>query len=115
MQYKHLNDFIKCLDEKRYYDAHEVLESLWFPRRFENSCEVKLLKGFINAAVSFELTKRGRDKQGEKVWKNYIKYRKLLYKIDSPYLKHYHRIARHIEKLKLTSYSPNFVIIAQNI
>lgn len=68
-------DYLKCLDEERYYDAHVVLEALWFPRRFEKSHEILLIKGFINAAVSFELVKRGRMEASKRVWGNYLKYR----------------------------------------
>jgi len=96
---KHLNEFVLCLDEKRFFDAHESIEVLWFPKRFENCNETKLLKGFINAAVSFELKKRGRIESSKKVWKNYLKYRPLLYKIDSKHLNNYHRVARYIEKI----------------
>jgi len=88
------------LREKRYYDAHEAIEELWFPRRFEKSDEIKLLKGFINAAVSFELIKRQRIKPSQKAWSTYIKYRPLLYKISSPFLNEYHSIARDIEYKK---------------
>jgi len=68
-------DYLKCLDDARYYDAHEVLEALWFPRRFEKSHEILLIKGFINAAVSFELIKRGRMEASKRAWDNYLKYR----------------------------------------
>ncbi|MEE8588924.1 MAG: DUF309 domain-containing protein [Sulfurimonadaceae bacterium] len=47
----YLDRFVKCLDEERFYDAHEALEEVWFPRRFEDDMEMKLVKGFINAAV----------------------------------------------------------------
>jgi len=96
-----LDEFVLCLDEQRYYDAHEALEEIWFPRRFEDSNEMKLLKGFINASVSFELKKQNKIPQSEKVWKNYIKYRPLLYKITSPYLNDYHFISRYIEQRNL--------------
>ena len=66
--------FLESLQEERYYDAHEDLEALWFPRRFEDNDEVKLWKGFINAAVSFELIKLGRPKPSETAWKTYLKY-----------------------------------------
>lgn len=66
--------FITALDEERYYDAHEALELLWFMRRFEAAADVKVMKGFINAAVSFELIKRGRHEAAKRVWKNYEKY-----------------------------------------
>ncbi len=97
---KLLNEFVLCLDEKRYYDAHEALEEIWYPRRFEDNNEIKLLKGFINAAVSFELTKRGREEPSIKAWKNYLKYRPLLYRVNSPFLNEYHSLARVIEKLQ---------------
>ena len=97
-----LNEFSLCIDEKRYYDAHEALEEIWYPRRFEEDSEVKLLKGFINAAVSFELIKRSRENPSKKAWRNYLKYRPQLYKVDSPYLNTYHTLARKIEKINHT-------------
>ncbi len=96
-----INEFTLCLNEERFYDAHEALEEIWFPRRFEDNNEVKLLKGFINASVSFELYKLGREPQSKKVWKNYLKYRPLLYKVDSLYINYYHAIARHVESIHL--------------
>jgi hypothetical protein len=96
-----LQEFVKCLDEQRYYDAHEALEEVWFPRRFEQNNEVYLLKGFINASVSFELKKQGKLEQSKKVWKNYLKYRPLLYKVTSPYLNEYHALTRYIDKINL--------------
>jgi predicted metal-dependent hydrolase len=94
-----LDNFVKCLDEERFYDAHEVLEEAWFPRRFEDSNEVKLLKGFINASVCFELYKKGRIEQSEKVWMNYLKYRQLLFRVDSAYLNDYNKISRYLEEI----------------
>jgi len=94
-----LENFIVSLNESRFYDAHEDLEEIWFPRRFEENDEVKLLKGFINAAVSFELIKKGRQQASEKVWKNYLKYLLLLQSINSPYLDTYKKIALHVETL----------------
>lgn len=89
--------FEKSLEEERYYDAHEDLEALWFPRRFEEDDEVRLWKGFINAAVSFELIKRGRPKPSEKAWGNYLKYRVLLEQIQSVHYPMYVTIAQKIE------------------
>ncbi len=97
-----INEFILCLNEERFYDAHEALEEIWFPRRFEDDQEIKLLKGFINASVSFELYKLGREPQSKKVWKNYLKYRPLLYKINSPHINIYHSISRHLEKIHIS-------------
>jgi len=97
---KHFNSYLQCLEEERYFDAHEALEELWFPRRFEKeNDEVMLLKGFINAAVSFELVKRGRKKSALKVWKNYEKYVILLQKIEIPYKERYTYLQEYIEEL----------------
>lgn len=110
---KHLTlllEYITCLNERRFYDAHEALEAIWFPRRFEADNEVKLLKGFINAAVSFELIKRGRVQASQKVWQNYLKYKPLLGDLDSPYLSHYKTIERHIDTLFSHYRSKSFLL-----
>jgi len=87
------------IESEEYYNAHEALESLWFKRRFEESCEVKVLKGFINAAVSFELHKRKRTKQSKKVWKNYLKYRsKLFFSLPESKRAEYYALSRFVEK-----------------
>lgn len=98
--HKHIQKFIKCLNEERFYDAHEVLEAAWFPRRFEDDKEVKLLRGFINAAVSFELLKRGKEKQSRKVWANYLKYRPYIFEIDSLYQNSYYQLSRVVENMR---------------
>jgi len=84
-----IDNFKKCLNEQRFYDAHEAIEEAWFPRRFEDSPEVKFLKGLINASVSFELYKKGKIKQSKKIWTNYLKYRQLLFKVESLHLNEY--------------------------
>jgi len=96
---EHIQEFTQCLKDERFYDAHEALEAAWFPRRFEEDKEIKLLKGFINAAVSFELVKRGRSKQSKKVWANYLKYRPSIFQIESIHQNHYYQLSRFIEKL----------------
>ncbi len=101
--YKYLQEFTLCLQEERFYDAHEALEAAWFPRRFEDDKEVKLIKGFINAAVSFELIERGRVKQSKKVWANYLKYRPFLFEINSQYQNNYYQLSRLIETIKPNS------------
>ena len=97
----HLDRFMLCLDEERFFDAHEALEEVWFPRRFEDEMEMKLLKGFINAAVSFELTKRGRPNPATRAWQNYEKYRPLLEQFRSCNTPYYTRLALRLEKMRL--------------
>jgi hypothetical protein len=78
MTHKEVEQFLKCLLEGAYFEAHEVFEEIWFPKRFEKDDECKLLRGYINAAVSFELIKRGRPKSAQKVFRTYLKYKPLL-------------------------------------
>ena len=87
------------IEQKQYYKAHEALETLWFEKRFEENPEVKILKGFINAAVSFELHKRKRTAQSKRVWKNYLKYRSLLFfSLDEKKRAKYYELSRFIER-----------------
>ena len=99
---EHLDRFVACLDEERYYDAHEALEEVWFPRRFEKDQEMLFLKGFINAAVSFELTKRGRPDSATRAWKNYEKYRPLLERLSSSNTNYYKKVADRLEMIRET-------------
>lgn len=98
---ENLDRFMLCLDEERFYDAHEALEEVWFPRRFEDDMEMNLLKGFINAAVSFELTKRGRPSPAAKVWENYEKYRPLLEAFTSENTPYYVHLALRVEEMRI--------------
>ena len=95
-----IKKFQISLQEERFWDAHEDLELLWFPRRFERSTEVKILKGFINAAVSFELHKRGRREQSQRVWSNYLKYRQLLLQAKKENINHFYQLSREVESIK---------------
>ena len=95
-----ITEYLELLEEKRFYEAHEVLEEYWYPKRFEACNEVRLIKGLINAAVSFELVKKGRIQASNKVWKNYLKYRSLLYKITSKEYNEYHRAVRFVDAYK---------------
>ncbi len=94
--------FILSLKEERYYDAHEDLEALWFPRRFEENDEIKLWKGFINAAVCFELIKKGRPNPSETAWKTYLKYRPLLEGLQSEHCSIYVKIVQLLEEIRST-------------
>ena len=89
--------FVLSMEEARFYDAHEDLEAIWFPRRFEDDDEVKLWKGFINAAVCFELIKKDRPKPSETPWKTYCKYRTFLGTFET---KHYEMYVRMIQIIK---------------
>ncbi len=96
-----MNEFVECINKALYYEAHETLEKIWFPRRFEDSDEMKLVKGFINAAVSFELIKRGKPEASDRVWKNYEKYINLLGSFESPYNRRYQELSTFLEEKRV--------------
>ncbi len=89
--------FCCSLEAGRYYAAHEDLEAIWFPRRHESNDEVRLWKGFINAAVSFELHKRGRIFPSRTVWETYCKYQPLLETIESDHYEIYVKMEQLIQ------------------
>lgn len=91
--------FLECLRDARYFDAHEVLEGLWFPRRFEKRSDVFLLRGLINAAVSFELLKRGRVEASQRVWKNYLKHRGLFEDIEVEDRHYFQKMMSEVEAI----------------
>lgn len=95
-----ITKYLELIENERFYDAHEVLEEWWYPKRFEESDEVRLIKGLINAAVSFELVKKERLEASKKAWRNYLKYRALLYKVISKDYNEYHRAVRAVDAYK---------------
>ena len=95
-----ITEYLQLIEKQRFYDAHEVLEEWWYPKRFEENDEVRLIKGLINAAVSFELVKKERLEASKKAWRNYLKYRMLLYKVASKDFNEYHRAVRAVDAYK---------------
>jgi len=71
---KEIEEFKQLIIEKKYYEAHEALEELWFPIRKSKTNYCLVLKGFINGAVSLELFKRDKIVQSKNVYKTYMKY-----------------------------------------
>jgi hypothetical protein len=105
--------FEECLlylKEERFYDAHESLEEIWFPKRFERSSEIQLIKGFINATVSFELYRLGRQEQSKKVWANYLKYRPLLQKLETQNQNEYYQLSRYLETINNNKLTKNSLV-----
>ncbi len=100
MPMKHLvAHFELALKEGRYFEAHEVLERLWFPRRHERLDEVVLLRACINAAVAFELVKRGRMHSAQKPWQFYLRHRALVMRMPATKNHHYKQLIQAIERV----------------
>lgn len=88
--------YLEQLDQDLFYSAHETLEEIWFPLRFEDNKEVRLIRAYINAAVSFELVKRGREKAGLKPWGFYLNNKQLIEYAPKEHLKYYDLIVDKI-------------------
>ncbi len=65
--------FEALIEKGEFFQAHETLEPLWHRLKKDNDPLSFTIKGFINAAVSFELYKRGRTSH-HKPWQTYLKY-----------------------------------------
>ena len=72
---KVLLKYRELIINKKYFEAHEVIEEEWHKIRKTDNDLKWALKGLINAAVAMELKKRNRNGY-KKVWKNFEKYEK---------------------------------------
>ena len=61
-----LQRYLVLLDEKEYFEAHEVLEEAWHPLRLRKDSKANLVKGLINGAIAFEHLKRNRPEASER-------------------------------------------------
>jgi hypothetical protein len=90
--------FIQCLKNEEYFDAHEALEEIWFPIRLSNHPEKNMIRGLINAAVSFELHKRNRPDPSKRVFATYQKYLSLIESCHSENRVYYDACIKQIEE-----------------
>ena len=75
-----LKEYLKLLDEEKYFEAHEVLEEAWHPLRLKKHPLANLVKGLINGAIAFEHIKRNRNNVKDKanrVMASYERYKGL--------------------------------------
>jgi hypothetical protein len=81
-----IEEFKRLIINHKFFEAHELFEEIWFPIRKSDNDIKHVYRGFINSAVSFELYKRGRVPQSQKVWDN---SQRMLKSIDQKFT-HYH-------------------------
>ena len=76
---------IKLFNQKKYFECHDVLESLW-KELPENHNDKKFYQGIIQLAVALYLISQKRYKGSEKMYKraelNLSNYSKLKYGVD---------------------------------
>ena len=69
--------YLNLMENKAYFDAHEVLEEIWHPLREGKDPLSCLLKGLINGAVAFEHLKRakpGAEQRARRVIASFDRY-----------------------------------------
>ena len=69
--------YLGMIERGEYFEAHEVLEDVWYPMRKSRDDLANLLKGLINAAVAFEHIKRkkpGAEERARRVIRSYDRY-----------------------------------------
>lgn len=72
-----IEEFIKTVEEKKYVEAHEVLEDDWrYYRKRGEKVEEKAIQGLINGATALALYFiKERPESYKKVWKVFEKYK----------------------------------------
>jgi len=98
-----LREYLRLLDAEAYFEAHEVLEEAWHPLRLSNHPLQFLVKGLINAAISFEHVKRNRKNMPSKAKRTIASYER--YKAEAtPLIAHsalFIEACEKIERLKI--------------
>ncbi|HIP40879.1 MAG TPA: DUF309 domain-containing protein [Campylobacterales bacterium] len=73
-----LINFIHHIEKELYFEAHEILEEIWHKAKKKNHPQTLLIKGLINASISFAHIKRGRKtalKSSKTTIKSYYRYK----------------------------------------
>jgi len=98
-----LGSYIKLLDKKEYFEAHEVLEEAWHPLRLKKHPLAHLLKGLINAAIAFEHIKRDRKNVKDKAQRVIVSYERHKYLCTKSivYFELFNKAIEKIESLKM--------------
>jgi hypothetical protein len=77
-----LQKFISLLEDKKYFEAHNVLEPIWLKMKKEHHQYTNLARGLINAAVAFEHIKRDTPTAMTKARKTFVGYMKYRHMCD---------------------------------
>ena len=99
-----LERYIIALEDKKYFEAHEILEEAWHYMRKKNDPLINLVKGLINGAIAFEHIKRDKTNAKSKalrVIKSFDRY-KTLYNKEIREAKLFRIASNLIEEKRLT-------------
>lgn len=94
-----LKEALHLLHQRLYFEAHEVLEGAWIEAKRASHPQTLLLKGLINATISFEHIKRNRPhslKSSRITIQSYERYKDHLVEGIENY-PHFQELQTHIE------------------
>jgi len=94
-----LHTYLTLLENREYFDAHEILEEAWHTLRKKDHPQKNLIKGLINAAVAFEHIKRNKEDSKRKamtVLKSFERHKHLA----SDGIEHYSLFKEACEKIE---------------
>lgn len=94
--------YLDLMDKEAYFDAHTILEEVWYPMRKEKTPLGNLLKGLINGAVALEHLKRanpGAEERARKVMISFDRYVSLCDK-DIPETELFAKACKKVAELK---------------
>jgi len=79
-----IDGFIHLVENKKYVEAHEVLEDDWkFLKKQERKKEAKYLQALINGATALALFYiKKREEPGQRVWEVYLRNKYLFDELD---------------------------------
>jgi len=77
---KELKEALELLNKNEFIKAHDLFEKLW--RNYKDDVKTRkesfILKGFVNASISFELYNMNREQHSKNVWDTFKKYEYLI-------------------------------------
>lgn len=77
---KELKEALELLQKNEFIKAHDLFEKLW--REYKDDAKTRqesfILKGFVNASISFELYNMNRVQHCQNVWDTFKKYEHLV-------------------------------------
>jgi len=95
-----LEKYLELLDTEEYFEAHEVLEEAWHPLSLKKDPLANLIKGFINAAISFEHIKRKRKNMHSKAQRVIASYERHKH-LCMQNIPHYELFKKALQKIEL--------------
>jgi len=93
-----IDRFIEDVENERFIEAHEVLETSWKELKKSNKEEANLQKGLINGTTAIALKLKGKEKGAYMVWETYLKYKPLIATVKSNLSERYKKAEKLLDE-----------------